>query len=154
MPERLPVQCVQHGVAGAVCRRAGALSGRALAEIGRHASKGPLIDFAIFGARKRHAVVLKLINSIRGVTAEIFDGVLVAEPVGAFDGVVHMPTPIVGAHVAERRRHAALRRDRVRARWKNFGNAGRLEPGFSGTKRGAQASASCAHDHYVIGVVR
>ena len=56
--ERLLVQRVQHGVAGAVGRGAGALRD-ALAVVGGHAAEGTLVDLAVLGARERQAVVLE-----------------------------------------------------------------------------------------------
>ena len=114
--QRLAVERVQHGVAGAVGGGAGALRRRAFAELGGHAAERALVDAAVLGARERHAVVLELVDGVRRVAAQIFDGVLVAEPVGALDGVVHVPAPVVRPHVAERGGDAALRRDGVRAR--------------------------------------
>ena len=150
MPQRLAVERVQHGVAGAVGGGAGALCRRALAIVGRHAAEGALIDPAVFGARERYAIVLKLINRVRGVAAEIFDGVLVSEPVGPFDGIEHMPAPIVGPHVAERGRDAALGCNGVRAGRENFGDACGFEAGLGRTQRGTQArAAGTDHDHVV-----
>ena len=80
MAQRLAVHGVQHGVAGAVGGGAGAL-GRALAEIHGHAAEGALQDLAVIGARERHAPMLELVHGLGRVAAEIFDGVLVAEPV-------------------------------------------------------------------------
>ena len=121
--QRLPVHRVQHGMAGAVGRRASALGG-AFAEMCRHPAERALIDFSVFLAtRKRQPPMLKLVNSSWRVAAEIFNGVLVAEPVGALDCVVHMPTPVVFAHVAKCSGNAALRGNRVRARRENFGDA-------------------------------
>ena len=42
--ERLPVERVQHGVAGTVGGGAGALRWRPLAVMGGHAAEGPLVD--------------------------------------------------------------------------------------------------------------
>ena len=126
MPQRLAVHRVQHGVAGAVGGGAGALRG-ALAVMRGHAAERALIDFAVFlAARERQAPMLELVDRGRRVAAQIFDGVLVAEPVGALDGVVHVPAPVVLAHVAERGGDAALRRDRMRAGRKHLGDAGGL----------------------------
>jgi hypothetical protein len=50
-----------------------------------------------------------------GFLAHIFDGVLIAEPVGALDGVVEMEAPVILAHVGEGCGNAALRRDGVRS---------------------------------------
>ena len=32
--------------------------------------------------------------------AHVFDGILITQPVRAFDGVVHVETPVVFAHIA------------------------------------------------------
>src|SRR5690349_25177912 len=52
--QALPVHGVQHGMAGAVGRGAGALN-RRLAEVSRHAAEGALVDLALARAREGHA---------------------------------------------------------------------------------------------------
>ena len=151
--QRLPVQRVQHGVAGAVGGGAGALRG-ALAVMGRHAAERALVDLAVvLAARERHAPVLELVDRRRRVAAQVFDGVLVAEPVGALDGVVHVPAPVVLAHVAERGGDAALRRDRVRAGRKHLGDAGGAQARLAAADHGAQAGAAGADHDHVVGVI-
>ena len=135
-------------------RRRRRCAGRALAELGGHAAEGALVDLALFGAGERHAPVLELVDRGGSVAAEVFDGVLVAEPVGALDGVVHVPAPVVRPHVAERGGDAALRGDRVRAGRKDLGDAGCLQAGLGASDACAQARAARAHDHDVVGVVR
>ena len=153
VPQRLAVHGVQHGVAGAVGGGAGALRG-ALAVMRGHAAERALVDLAVFlAARERQAPVLELVHRLRRVAAEIFDRVLVAEPVGALDGVVHVPAPVVLAHVAERGGDAALRRDRVRAGREHLGDAGGLETGLAAADDRAQAGAAGAHHDDVVGVV-
>ncbi len=148
--ERLLVKRVQDGMAGAVGGGAGAL-GDALAVIGGHAAERPLINLAFLGAREGHAVVLQFEDRRDRLAAHVFDGVLIAQPVGTLDGVVEMPLPHVGAHVAERRRHAALSRHGVAAGGKYLGQAGRLQSFLRHAKSGAQPSAAGAdHDHVVI----
>ena len=66
-------------------------------------------------AVERHAEVLELVDDLRRLAAHELDRVLVAEPVGALDGVVEVIVPVVFAHVAERGADAALRRHGVRA---------------------------------------
>ena len=56
--------------------------------------------------------------------AHIFDGILVAEPVGPFDRVVHMPLPTVFAEVAETGCNATLGGDSMAARRKHLCDAG------------------------------
>src|SRR3979411_3374206 len=106
MAKRLAIHRMQHGMAGAVGGRAGALRG-ALAVMGGHAAERALVDLSLFGAREGHAPVLELIDRLGRLAAEIFDGVLVAEPVRALDRVIHVPAPVVLAHVAARGRAAA-----------------------------------------------
>ena len=100
-PQRLTVQSVQDGVAGAVGGGASALRD-AFAIVGRHAAERALVDLAFFSAGEWHAPMVEFVDRGRRVAAEILNGVLVAEPVSALDGVVHMPAPIVRSHIAER----------------------------------------------------
>ena len=150
--QRLLVERVQHRVAGAVGRRAGALRD-ALAVVGGHAAERPLVDAALAGARERHAVVLELDHRGRRLLAHELDRVLVAEPVRTLHGVVHVPAPVVLAHVGERGADAALRRHRVAARREHLGDAGRREAGLGESQRGAQAGAAGADDDDVVGVI-
>ena len=88
MAQCLAVHGVQHGMAGTVGGGAGPLRS-ALAIVRGHAAERALIDLAVFlAARERQAPVLQLVNRFRRVAAQIFDGVLVAEPIGALDRVV------------------------------------------------------------------
>ena len=78
--QRLAIERVQDCVAGTVSRRAGALD-RAFAVILRHAAKGALIDLALFGAREGYAPVLQLVHGGRRLAAQIFNRVLITQPV-------------------------------------------------------------------------
>jgi hypothetical protein len=148
--QRLLVERVQDGVAGTVGRRAGAL-GDALAVLGGHAAERALVDLALGRAAERHAEMLELDDRRDAVAAHVFDRVLVAEPVGTLDCVVHVPAPVVGAHVAERRRDAALRRHGVAAGREHLGDAGRFVALVGHAEGGAQArSAGADHDHVVL----
>ena len=97
--------------------------------------------------------MLQLVHRRHRLAAHIFDGVLVAEPVRPLHGVVHVPAPVVLAHVAERGADAALRGDGVAAGREHLGDAGGLQPGRAHAERGAQAGAAGADHHHVIGVV-
>ena len=150
--QRLAVHRVQHGVARAVGGGAGALR-LALAVVHGHAAERALVDLAVLGARERHAPVLELVDGFRRVAHHVFDRVLVAEPVRPLDGVVHVPAPVVRMHVAEGRRNAALRCDRMRAGREHFCNAGGAQARFRAADHGAQAGAAGADDHDVVGVI-
>ena len=152
--QRLAIERVQHGMAGAVGGGTGALHRRAVTEVHHVAAEGPLVDLAFFGAREGHAEMLELVNGGRRVAAEIFDGVLVAQPVGTLHRVIHVPAPVISTHVGERGGDAALCCHRVRARGEDLRDAGRLQSGLRCAERGAEASAASTHDHDVIGVIR
>ncbi len=151
--QRLGVKRVEDGVAGAVGRGAGALGGGAFAILRGHAAEGALVDFALLGARERHAVMFELDDGIRRLAAHIFDRILVAQPIGALHGVVHVPFPVVRPHVAEGGRDAALRRHRVRAGWEYLGEAGRFQALRRHAEGGAQARAAGADDDDIIMVI-
>jgi len=97
--------------------------------------------------------VLQFDDRRRRLLAHELDRVLIAEPIRPLDGVVHMPAPIVDAHVAERRRDAALRRHRVAAGGEYLGKAGRGQTGLGKTEGGAQASASRTDDDDIVSVL-
>ena len=151
--QALLVERVQDGVAGAVGGSAGAVGRRAVAELRHVAAERALVDLAGLGAAERHAEMLQLVDRGDRLAAHVFDGVLVAQPVRPLHGVVHVPAPVVLAHVAERRGDAALRRDGVAARRKHLGDAGGLQARGAHAEGGAQAGAAGAHHHHVIGVV-
>ena len=85
--------------------------------------------------------MLELVDRLGSVAAQIFDRVLVAQPVGALDRVVHVPAPVVRTHVAERGGNAALRRHGVRAGRKHLGDAGGLQAGLRCAERRPEARA-------------
>src|SRR3546814_3529948 len=110
---------------GTVGSGAGALRRLAFTVLRRHATKRTLINLAFRGARERHTVMFKLDDRGDGFTGHVLDRILVTEPVGTLDGVVHVPQPMVLGHIAERSRDAALRRDGVRTRRENLGDVDR-----------------------------
>ncbi len=150
--ERLLKQRVQDRMAGPVGGGTGALRD-AFAKFRRHAAEGPLIDLAGFRAAEGHAVMLQLDHGRDGLAHHVFDGVLVAQPVRPFHRVVHMPAPIVLAHVAQRRTHAALRCHRMAAGGEHLGQAGGAQPLLGHAEGGAQARTPGTDDDDVIGVI-
>ncbi len=152
MADRLLVQRVQHRMPGAVGRGAGAVRS-AFAEMRRHAPEGTLVDEALLRARKRQAVVLQLDDRGRGLLAHELDGILIAQPVRSLDGVVHVPAPVVLAHVAQRSADASLRGDRMAACRKQLGDAGRRQARLGQAERRAQSGSAGADDDDVIRVV-
>src|SRR5262249_3933743 len=141
-----------HGMTGAVGGGTGALRG-AFAVMRRHATEGTLIDLAVLAPREWQAPMLQLVHCLGRTAAHVFDGILIAQPIGAFDGVVQMPAPVVISHIAERGGDAALRRDRMRAGGKPLGDAGGLEPRLAAADHRTQASAAGANHNYVVIVI-
>ena len=150
--ERLLIERMQHRVAGAVRGGAGPLRG-ALAVVRRHAAERTLVDAAVFGARERQSVVLELDDRAGRFLAHELDGVLVAQPVRSLDGVVHVPAPVVLAHVAERRADAALCGHGVTARREHLGDARGGQARVREPERGAQSGAAGADHDDVVGVI-
>ncbi len=153
MAQRLLVERVDDRVAGAVGGGAGALGHVALAVILHLAAERPLVDPPILGARERHAEMLEFDHCRDRVAAHVFDRVLVAEPVRALDRIVHVPAPVVGAHVGKCRGDPALRRDGMAAGRKHLADAGGLQTRHRRPQGRAQPGTAGADDNHVIAVV-
>lgn len=125
--QRFTVQRVQQRMPSPVGHRTASMRLATLSVIVALATERPLIDLALLGARERHSVVLQLNDGLRRLTRHIVNGVLVTQPIGSLDGVVAMPLPVVGLHVAERRVDSALGGDCVRSGGEEFGDDGRLK---------------------------
>jgi hypothetical protein len=137
---------------GAVSGGASARNG-SLAEIAHVAAEQPLVDPPVVGARKRHFCMLELDDGGDGLSAHVLNGVLVAEPIGAFDSVIHVPLPTIFAEIAQARGNTALRCDRMAAGRKHFRDARSRQPGLDRALRGPQPGAASSHHDHVEGVV-
>ena len=101
--------------------------------------KGRWAILPIGRAVEGQAHVLQLVDGVDGLVAHELDGILVAQVVGAFDGVVGMPFGVVFLLVAERRADAALGGAGMRAGGVEFADDGGL-----GGPGGVQAAISPA----------
>ena len=90
----------------------------------------------------------------RRMAAHIFNGVLVAQPVRTFHCVVNVPAPVIVTHVRKRSRNAALCRNGMRARRKNFRDARRFQSRLRSAERCAKPRATCAYDNDIKGYDR
>ena len=147
-PDIALIERMEHRVPGAVGRGDGALHGL-LAEVRRMAAERPLVERSVRVAVERHAEMLELVHDLRGRAAHVFDRVLIAEPVGALDRVVHVPQPVVLTHVTERCADAALCRDGVRARRKHFRQDRHRKSAFRQLKRCAHSRSAGPNDDRV-----
>ncbi|MNT24878.1 hypothetical protein D3C72_1603760 [compost metagenome] len=132
-------------MAGTVSRGAGALHGL-LTVVGGVAAERALVDGAVGVAVERHAEVFELVHDLGRFAAHELDGVLVAQPVGALDGVVEVVVPVVLGHVAQRCGDAALCRHGVRTGGEHFGQRCHVQACAGEFKRGTHAGAACADD--------
>ena len=151
--QRLLVERVQDSMPGPVGRGRGAPCRRSLAVARGHAAERTLVDLAFRGARERHPVMFELDHRRDRLAAHIFDRVLIAEPVGALDGVVEVPAPVVLAHIAERGRDTALGGDGVAAGGEDLGDAGGLQTLDRHAEGRAQTGAAGADHDDIVSVV-
>ena len=77
------------------------------------------------------------------------DSILVTEPVGALDGVVHVPSPVILVHVAERSVDAALSSDRVTSRGEELRNTRSVEPGLGKAESSAKTGTTGADNESI-----
>ncbi len=111
---------MQHGVSGTVSRSTGTTH-RLLAEVRHVTTERTLIDLAVVGTIERHTVMFELNDNFVGFLAHEFDRILVAEPVGSLDGIVHVPRPVILLGITQGSSNPALRRNRMGARGENLG---------------------------------
>src|SRR6185369_12876284 len=151
--QALRIKRVEHRMAGAVGGGASALRGRSLAHVLGHSAERALVDFALGGAAERKAHMLELDDCRRGLADHIFDRVLVAEPIGALHRIVHVPGPMVRAHIAKRGRDSALSCYGVAPRREDLGDAGGLQSLLRSPHGRAQARAAGSDDNHVITMI-
>mmetsp|Transcript_30869 Transcript_30869/g.65337 ORF Transcript_30869/g.65337 Transcript_30869/m.65337 type:complete len:416 (-) Transcript_30869:68-1315(-) len=147
------VKSVKHGMSRTIGRTRASMGLSPLPEIERLSAKRALVNLALFGTRERQPEFFQFQNRLRGLPTHVVNGVLVAQPIAALDGIVHVPPPIVRAHVAEGGVDASLGGHGVRAGGEEFGHAGGFESGFAEAHGGAEAGAAGADDEGVVGVV-
>jgi len=45
--------------------------------------------------------VLQLDDTVGSLATHVMDSILISEPVGSLDGIVHVPSPVILSHVAQ-----------------------------------------------------
>src|SRR5215471_15539690 len=149
----LLIERVNDRVSGAVGSGAGPPSWISFAVFHHVAAKRPLIDQPIFGTRKGNPEMLELDHRRDCLAAHVFDGILIAEPVGLLHRVVHMPAPVVRADIAERGADPALRGHSMAAVRKDLADAGRSQSLDGHSQCRPQPCAAGADDDNVIAMV-
>lgn len=94
--------------------------------------------------------MFQLVNGLGRLARQVFHRVGIAQPVAALDGVIHVPLPVVRAHVRQRGSNAALCGNRMRAGREDLGDAGRAQPLFGHAERGAQTGTPGPDNNHVV----
>src|SRR5207253_2729206 len=113
-------------------------------------AEGALREPAVLGAREERAPVLELVDVARRLAREDLDRVLVAQVVGALDGVERVGLGAVLGGVAERSIDPALRRTGVRTRRVQLRDHHHVCARIVGSNGGAHAGAAGTHHQDVM----
>ncbi len=143
--DALLVERLQDHVARPVGREAGPPDWR-LAVVAGVAAEAALVDLAVGRAVERQAHVLELDDRLDRLAGQDLRGILVDQIVAAFDGVEHVPLPVVLLEVAEGGADTALGGAGVRARWVQLGQDGGVDAFAGQLESGPQTGATGA-DH-------
>lgn len=107
----------------------------------------------LLGTRERAAVVLELDDGGGSLTGHVVNCILITEPVGALDSVVHVPSPVVLVHVAKGGVDTTLSRNGVGTSREELGNTGSVETGFGKTKGSAKTGTASTNNKSIVLVV-
>jgi len=118
--KRSSVKSVEERVTSSVGDAAASMSLATLSVFERLTAKRALVDLAFWSSGEGHTVVLELNDGVGSFSSHVVDGVLVTEPIGALDSVVHVVLPAVLLHVAESSIDSSLSRDSVRSSWEEL----------------------------------
>ena len=144
------VQGVQQRVTGTVGCSAGTGSLAAFTEVLGLTAERTLIDTALFGTGERQTHVFQLENGFRAYGTHVLDSVLVTDIVGALDGIVHVPAPvIVWIRGRDRAGNATLCRYGVGTSRENLGDYGSLVTALRQLQSSAHACTAAANDNGV-----
>mmetsp|Transcript_1013 Transcript_1013/g.1590 ORF Transcript_1013/g.1590 Transcript_1013/m.1590 type:complete len:256 (-) Transcript_1013:167-934(-) len=147
------VESVEHGMSSTIGGSSTSMCLSPFAVMQRLTAECSLVDLSFFGSREGHSETFQLQDSLRRLSTHVMNGVLVAQPIAALDGIVHVPAPVVFGHVAQGGIDASLRRHGVTSRGKQLGDAGRFESGFAQTHGGSKAGTAGPHHHGVVLVI-
>src|SRR5690554_6435614 len=145
------VQGVQQGVTGTVSGGTGTgCLGGVVRTLGL-ATERTLVDTALLGTGERQAHVFQLEHSLGAYRTHVLDSVLVTDIVGALDGIVHVPAPvIIGISACDRTSNAALGRHCVRTGRKYLGDTRGVDTGFCQLQGGTHTGTAATDNNRVV----
>ncbi len=94
--------------------------------------------------------MLEFDNGSRGLAGHVVNGILVAEPVGALDGIVHVPPPVILVHVPEGSVDATLGGNGMTSRGEELRDTGSVEAGLGKTECCTETRATCADNESIV----
>ena len=164
--KRSSVKSVEKRMTSSVSDAAASMSLATLSVFERLTAKRSLVDLAFWGSGERHTIVLELDDGVGSFSSHVVDCVLVTEPIGALDSVVHVVLPAVFFHVAESGVDSSLSGDGVRSSWEELnrlrtedggkdylGDASSVEASFRQAKGSTETSSTGADDESVEFVI-
>lgn len=81
------------------------------------------------------------------------NSILITQPIGTLDGIVHVPSPVVLVHVSKGGVDATLGGDSVTSGREKLGDTGSVEAGLSETEGGSQTGATCTDNEGIVLVI-
>jgi hypothetical protein len=78
------------------------------------------------------------------------NSVLVSQPVGSLDGVVHVPPPVVLVHVSKGGVNSSLGGDGVRSGGEKLGDTSSVESGLGQTESRTKTGSSGSNDDSIV----
>mmetsp|Transcript_69425 Transcript_69425/g.145005 ORF Transcript_69425/g.145005 Transcript_69425/m.145005 type:complete len:556 (-) Transcript_69425:101-1768(-) len=120
------VQGVQNGVASSVGSGRASVGLATLAELQALTTEGALVDLAFRSSGEGQTEGLQLQDDLRGQSAHVLNGILIAQPIGTLHGVVGMPAPVVLGHVGQGTVDSTLGSHSVGSSGEDLGDAGGL----------------------------
>src|SRR5690554_4991548 len=145
------VQSVQQSVTGTVSSGTGTgCLGGVVRTLGLTTER-TLVNTALLSTGERKTHVLQLEYGLGAYGTHVFDGVLVTDIVGALDGVVHVPAPVVvGISTCDRTGDTALGRYGVRTGRKYFGDTRSLDTGLCQLQGGTHTGSAATDNNRVV----
>ena len=119
------------------------------AVIARLPAKRTLVNAAVIQAGKRQAHMFEFQHCFRAGFTHIFDGVLIADIIGTFYSVIHMPLPIVLMGIAQSHGDAALGGYGMGTGRKHLRNQGAGQAHLGNLQSGAHSRTTRANHHGV-----
>ncbi len=147
------IKSVKHSMTGSIGSGTASMSLASLSVLKRLSTKGTLVNLSIFRSGKGHSKGFKLNHRLGSLSAHVVNRILITKPITSLDSVVHVPPPIVLAHVSKSGVNSSLCRNGVGSRWEELGDTGRLESGFTKSHGSSQSTTTGTDDNGIVFVV-